>query len=244
MKRTVFLALAFVAFFSCKKEEKPEPAPEPAPVQTGTILLKIQAYDSLGDPMADNGGLRVKLDPVRSATTDASGMVSFTDVKYDSYFPTVLRDTWETPPTMVTLGASSVTAGFPVAQRSQFRAQNFTAQIVKKDSITVSFILDKTIPPFKSAKIALIASKSALTPSNYSSLDIFYANTTAITKFNVANFPKFKGFVASLDSSATFYINVIPVSYGEYLSNIVAKPLLLGENLFLPDNWLLKKEWK
>jgi hypothetical protein len=244
MKRTVFLLLGFMVFFSCKKEEKPEPVTDPAPVQTGTITLKIQAYDSLGDPLADNSGLRVKLDPARSATTDASGKVSFSDVKYDSYFPSVIHNDWDTPPTMVSLGSPAVTANFPVAQRSQFRAQNFTAQIVTKDSITVSFSLDKPIPPGKLAKIALIGSKASLTSSSYSSLDIFYANGTTINKLNIAKFAKLRNFVAALDSNATFYINVVPVSYGEYISNIVAKPLLLGENLFLPDNWLLKKEWK
>jgi len=37
---------------------------------------------------------------------------------------------------------------------------------------------------------------------------------------------------------------VLPVSYGEYTSNVLGQSVLLGDNLFPPDSWLIKKEWK
>jgi len=244
MKKFGYLFFALGLILSCKKEE-PTPPKEPEPIKTGTIILNIQAYDSLGEQVTDNSGARVKIGSLATVTTDVSGTLTFNNLQYGDYFPSILRDGWSGAPAKISLSAPSTSVTLPIAQRSGFKAQSLTSQIVTKDSIIVSFILDKQIPAGKFAKIALIAGPTnALKFNDYHSADLFNVYNNTVTNLNIAKFANFKNWIADLDSNATFYINTIPVSYGEYQSNISVKPQLLGENLFPPDNWLLQKDWK
>jgi hypothetical protein len=245
MNKYTLLFFALLVVFSCKKKEEPKPADDTPPIIYGKVIVTVQSYDSLGQELSDNSHVRIKLGSRPTVTTIASGEVVFDNLAYGDYFPSILRDGWAGAPTKVTLNAPEVSVSVPIAQHSSFQAQNFTSQIVTKDSIIVSFKIDKDIPIGKSTKIGLIAApNSSLKFNNYESADIFEISTNAVNNLNIAKFANFKSMLAGLDSNAIFYINVIPVSYGEYISNIGIKPQLLGENLFPPDNWLLQKDWK
>ena len=114
-----------------------------------------------------------------------------------------------------------------------------------RDSIVVNFKLDRPIPIGKQVKMALITgADNTLSGSNYKALDIFFTGSDNVNQLNIAKFAAFKNYITALDSGTVYYIKVLPVSYGEYTSNVLGKKILLGDNLFPPDNWLIKKEWK
>ena len=245
MKKALFFLLVVSISFSCKKKEEPEPEPVEVPVQKGTLNIQVLSYDSLGQLLTDGSGVRVLLNSNLSANTNTNGQVSFTELEFGNYFPSLLRENFEGAPSGVNLTAPVISHTLPCAQHSPFQASNFTSQIVTKDSIPVSFKLDRAIPGGKSVKVALLFSTSNdLHSGNYMSSDFFSVTTSTITNLNVAHFPNFKAKVNAVDSNSIFYIKVLPVSYGEYKSNLFSKPALLGENLYPPDHWLLTKNWK
>ena len=246
MKQLFTLVLIVLVWVSCKKEEAdPSPTPTPAPVQTGTLVLKVQAYDSLGQKLGPIAGQKVRLDATHTATTDASGSVSFTDLTYGDYFPSVVKDFWEAAPVGIHVAAAQTNSEVILAQIAPWKAQSFSAVALRPDSITINFKLDRPVPAGKQVNMALITSTAnTLSGSNYMCADQFFAGSDNVIKLNIANFARFKNLVASLDSGEVYFIKVLPVSYGDYSSNVIGKSLLLGDNLFPPDNWLIKKEWK
>lgn len=240
----LILVLAGLLLLNCKKEE-PEPAPLPVEQKSGDLLLKVVSYDSLGQVMADQSGQKLRLDASHIATTDAAGEVRFTAMPYGDYFPSIVRDFWEGPALKVTLAAANTSSSLPFAQIAVWRAQSLTAIAVRPDSIVINFKLDRAVPAGKQVKMALLAgTENNLSGSNYKSVDIFFTSASTVNQFNIANFARFKNLVAGLDSGKVYFIKVLPVSYGEYTSNVLGQPVLLGDNLFPPDNWLIKKEWK
>jgi hypothetical protein len=246
MKQLSTLVLIALVWVSCKKDDPtPPPSPEPVAVQSGTLTLKVQAYDSLGQKIAPMAGQRVRLDASHSATTDASGSVTFSDLSYGDYFPSVVRDFWEGAPVGIHVAAASTSSDVILAQIAPWKAQSFTALAIRPDSIIINFKLDRPVPAGKQVNMALITSTAnTLSGNNYMCADQFFASSDNVNQLNIANFARFKNLVASLDSGQVYFIKILPVSYGDYSSNVIGKSLLLGDNLFPPDNWLIKKEWK
>lgn len=245
--KKVFILIGFILIgFACKKKNNEEvPEPQPVVVQKGEISLTVQAYDSLGKLLPNFYGQKVKLDASHSAITDSLGKVHFSDLPYGDYYPSLVKDFWEAPPITITLAESAKNSVVPIAQIAPWKAQSLSALAIKPDSIIVNFKLDRPVPAGQQVKMALIASKdNSLSGNNFKSVDVFFTSTDNVNQLNIAKFARFKNMVEGLDSADVFYIKVLPVSYGEFTSNLLGKSLLLGDNLFPPDNWLLKKEWK
>lgn len=247
MKKNLgIILLTVVLVFNCKKEN-PAPQPEPTPVApiSGDLLLKVVSYDSLGQIVSDQGGQKVRLDASHTGTTNTAGEVLFVNVPHGDYFPSLVRDYWEGPAVKINFSAATPSTSLPFAQIAPWKAQSFTALAIRPDSIIVNFKLDRPVPAGKQVKMALLAgTENNLSGSNYKSVDIFFTSASTVNQLNIANFARFKNLVASVDSGKVYYIKVLPVSYGEYTSNVLGQSVLLGENLFPPDNWLIKKEWK
>jgi hypothetical protein len=245
MKKTALFLVFTLFFLNCKKKKDETPVTEPEPIKTGSVGIKVVSYDSLGQVLTDNSGIRVKLDATHTATTDMQGSVVFPGLNYGTYYPTFVKDDFDSSPVQVSLSEPSVSVSFPVAARSPYRATNFTSQIVTKDSIPVNFTIDRALPAGKQIKIALLFSTlGEVTAQNYMSCDIFSIATSTITNYDVSSLPNFKAKLSALDSNTTFYIKVLPVSYGEYKGNLLPNPALLGENVYPPDKWMLLKNWK
>lgn len=245
MKHLIAACALLFIFIGCKKDEpSTDPAPVTPEVKRGEIKLKLLFYDSLADLRAPLVGQLVRLDAVNSATVDTNGEVNFRDIAYGDYYLSIVKDFWEGPPLKITHNAAQTTATVPFATIAPWQAKSFTAQAFKKDSIVVNFKLDRAVPASKQVKMALIAGKdNSLAGSNFQSLDVFFTGTDNVNQLNIAKFAAFKNFVASIDSGEVYFIKVLPVTYGGYWSNVFSKNVLLGDNLFPPDNWLINKEW-
>ena len=244
MKNLLILICSFSLFLACKKKNE-NPPPEPEPEKRGTVSIQVQAYDSLGDLLTDAGNVRVRLNASNTVTTDASGKVSFPNMLYDTYLPELFREGWDAPPMAVYLSTPTQSLSIPIAQRSPFKLQNLVVNKIQKDTITISFNLDKPVPANKICKVAIVISSNAgLTGNNYEGADIMFLPANNISKFNLMSLANFNKFVNLIDSTKTFYVNALPVSYGEFKTNLLPKPILIGENLFAPSVVPLKKNWK
>lgn len=245
MKNGILALSVLVLFWSCKKEEPDAPATITPSVQTGDINLKLEFYDSLGQKTNAVAGQSVRLDAVNSGTIDANGEVVFKDIAQGNYYLSVVRDFFESTPLKIEHKSAVTTATVPFAAIAPWQAKNFTSVAYNRDSIVVNFKLDRPIPIGKQVKMALITgADNTLSGSNYKALDIFFTGSDNVNQLNIAKFAAFKNYITALDSGTVYYIKVLPVSYGEYTSNVLGKKILLGDNLFPPDNWLIKKEWK
>ncbi|MDI1353848.1 MAG: hypothetical protein PSX36_02940 [bacterium] len=243
MKRILLLMLSLAVFVSCKKKEEAAPA-APEPVKTGSITLNVLSYDSLGDVLANHSGIRVILNSSNSATTGVSGSVTFNNIEYGTQYPSLLKDGYDGPPTGVTLNSASTSSTLPFPKRSAFKVQNYAGQAYNKDSIIITFNLDRAMPAGKYSKIAIITGTvSGVNASNFEVVDIVTANSSSGLRYNISKLPAFNTWLVKLDSNALFFVNAIPLSYGLYVSNLTTKPVLLGENLFVPDNLVFKKNW-
>lgn len=244
MKKILVMALGVAVFFSCKKEEDETPVVS-EPLKTGNLTINVSTYDSLGQILADHSGVRVILNSSRSATTDVSGIITFTSLEYGTYYPSLLKDGWDGPPTSLTLNSASTSSTLPFPKRSGFKAQSLTGQSYNKDSIIITFNLDKSMPSGKFSRIAIVSgTATGVNSTNFESADIVTANGSTGLRYNISKLPGFSATLVKLDSNAMFFVNVIPVSFGIYTSNLTPKPVLLGENLFVPDNLVFKKNWK
>jgi len=240
------LIVVGILLSACNKEDVTVlPSPSPAEVKRGELVLRVVCYDSLGQLMSGQSGQRVRLDASHTATTDAAGEVKFTDLPYGDYFPSLVRDFWEAPALKISLAAAQSTINIPFAQIAGWKAGSLSALAIRPDSIVVNFKLSQPVPAGKQVKLALLGgTENTLSGNNYKSLDIFFTTSSTVNQLNIANFTRFKNLVAGLDSGKVYFIKVLPVSYGEYTSNVLGQSVLLGDNLFPPDNWLIKKEWK
>jgi hypothetical protein len=244
MRAPIRALLLCLIFLSCNKKKKEAETVTPEP-ETGDVTVVVEPTDSLGDLFPLPGGFAVKLSPSMSATTDANGKAIFQNVQYGDYLPNIVKPDWDPGVVELHHASANTVSVIPVAQRSPFRVQNLAGNAVKKDSITISFTLDKPVPAGKSVKVAVITStNSALNDQNYETFDIQQFNSSTVNAFNVGKLPKLSSWLSKLDSGAFVYLKTVSVSYGEYATNILSHPLLLGENSFLSENFIFKKNWK
>jgi hypothetical protein len=242
MKTIIAVVIASVIFFSCKKKKETEsPATSTNPI---TLTVKVTSWDSLGQVKNDQSGYTVQIPSASSKVTDASGTVIFTGIKKGTYTPVITRVNHEYVPTSVSL-TQSATVNVPVAQRSSFVLKDFSANQVSKDSLTITFNLDKSIPAGKECKIAVLTGTTiTMDPTSYYSNDIVTTATSSSVTVNIAKLPGVKALIAQLDSADFFFVGAVPVSYGVYVSNSSTKPILLGDNALYPGNLIFKKNWK
>ncbi|MBL7934126.1 MAG: hypothetical protein JNL60_19635 [Bacteroidia bacterium] len=242
--KIVFLLLLMAGFLSCKKNKQEEPAPTPEPVKTGTLNIKVELYDSLGQRETDASDIKVSLAPLtQNMVTNSEGLATFTELKYGDYFPTLQKYWYEGVPAKYSLNASSSTAVMPFAKYSQYRLMNMGGQVVNKDSVVISYHLTKPVPADKPCKLAVITNTSSVSPFDFMSVDIVTNNLQDVNKQNIAKLPGVKNFLSSIKDSAVFYVDVIPVSYGTYYSNLTLKTILLGRNPSTNNNLPLRKNW-
>ena len=115
--------------------------------------------------------------------------------------------------------------------------------IYNKDSITLTFNLSKTIPVGKFVKLAVITgTNNGLNPNDFASVDIVNLTSPNVVKLNIAKLPNLVAAIATL-SNTSFYVNAIPVTYGNYYSNLLFKSVLLGDNLYYKNNLIFLKNW-
>ncbi len=229
---------------ACKKEKTSTSPPESQPVQTGTLNLKIQMYDSLGNLETDASGVKVFLAPTTlTAVTGSDGLLQFKDLLYGNYYPSLNKDWYEGAAVAFNLNAGTVTSVLPFARFSQYKLTNLSGQVYNKDSVVLSYYLSKPIPAGMTCKVAVIAGSLGVKSTDFSCSDVITISTQQVTKQNVAKLPELQKWLANARDSSVFYIDVIPVSYGEYFSNLNQKKVLLGRNPYTSNNLPLKKNW-
>jgi hypothetical protein len=169
--------------------------------------------------------------------------VTFNEVPYGYITPQLVKTGFDGPPVAINLNSPSLTLSLPFPQRSPFKIQNFTGNVVHEDSINISFNLDRPMPVGKFCRIAVLYDSTAsLSPNNYGTADII-STVSQYNTINISNLTAFRTRLATLPKNSTFYIGIIPVSYGLYESTLFPKPVLLGENLYYPGNLSLNKNW-
>jgi len=251
LKQGLIILVLILFAFACKKKKDTEPTPEPVPEKTCALTIELQRYDSLGDLETDHSGVSVSLSlngPVVSisGTTTASGILNFPNVPARIGVPNIFKSGYDGAPLMfdLTNSTSYTISGVPVAKVSPFKIQSFTGQFVNKDSITLSFTIDKSIPAGKLLKVAVLTgTNSGISSSNHFSADLIFLNTTTVNKYNIALLPSLKSKLNTLAYGTTFYITAIPVSYGLYQSNLYGGSVVLGDNNYYPSALSYVKNW-
>lgn len=242
--KLLFLVLNCLLLLSCKKDSDTSSTPEPVVTSTGDLNLQVQLYDSLGNVETNRSGVKVLLaSSSYSALTDSNGTVSFKGLKYGTYYPSITKDWYEGAPVSVQLNSAAASAILPLARFSYFKLINLSGQVYNKDSIVVSYYLTNSIPAGGSCKLAVISSTAALSAYNFSSVDLISTQTQQVTKQNIAFLPNLRSWLGKIKDSSVFYVDIIPVSYGTYYSNLSQKTVLLGRNPATSNNLPLKKNW-
>jgi hypothetical protein len=247
MKKLVSLLFLFLLFFggtSCKDKDKPAPAPQPAPVQYGKINFKVITYDGEGKVEADNSGVKISLvEDNKSAMTDAAGLASFDNLPYGTHTPVLQKQGYDGPLLTVALNSAEQQVTLPFPKHSDYVARNFQANAQGPGQVYVTFTL--TTMPNDSVRIAVLGSPSPdLSERNFVAGEIFKVKDIKITDREISSLPSFNKMISALDSGATFYVTVMPVSYGMFQGNLQPGPQVLGENLDYVGNLPLKKKWK
>jgi hypothetical protein len=235
-----------LAFAGCRKKDDPQPQSPPAvnaPPEKSVVSFYIVAFDSLGGTEQTAEGIEVKIIQTgQAAVTGTAGNVSFGDIPYGLITPVITREGYEGPPYGIEVKSPSMSVSLPCAKRSAFRILNLAGKVVNRDTINISFSFDKAVPAGKFVRIAVLSSAdSLLTPDHYSTVDVITTGAKD-NEINVAHLPALK---AALDQSQNpgFYLGVVALSYGLFESNLLSKPVLLGDNLFYPHNLALTKNW-
>jgi hypothetical protein len=229
---------------SCKDKDK-DPEPQaPSPVQQGKINFKVTTYDSYGLPENDNSNIKISLaEDNLSALTDANGMASFSNLPYGNHTPVLEKADYDGPMVTVALNAPEYQSLLPFPRHSEYEARNFQANAQAQGAVFVTFTL--SAPPADSVRIAVLGSPAPdLSNRKFVAAEIFKVKNIKVTDYEISALPSFKTMLAGLDSGATFYVTVMPVSYGLFQGNLQAGPQLLGENLQYVGNIALKKNWK
>jgi hypothetical protein len=243
MKKRLIVFSMLVFVFSCKKKEDKKPV-EPEPVKTGTLTVNIVLYDSLGQAEADRSGVTVKLaNTAFAGVTSAAGSVSFSGVTQGLHYPVFIKTGYEGPPTSINLDSEAKTTSVVVARLSPFNLNNLAGQPVNKDSITISFALDKAIPAGKTCRIAVLYDSLATSAQKFNGVEFITVASQNTINYNISQLTGLKTFLNKLPNGKPYYISAVPISYGLYESNLSAKPVLLGDNLFFPDNLTFYKNW-
>ena|SRR6218665_737956 len=244
MKRISILLLCLTVAFSCKKKKEEEPAPGPEPVKTGTLRLTVQTYDSLGQLKSNHSGVGVSLYKTsNSASTDSTGKLIFNNVSYGEVLPILQKNGYEGAPVRMTLNSETADLTVPCAQYSPYKAMNLNGFVASPDSIAISFSLNQPLPMGKSCRIAVMFSDTTISLGNPGILDTVRIYSQVVQKLNVANLPNLKSALIVMKKSRTFRINVVPVSYGMYFSNVFGKQVLLGEHPVFPGELAFNKNW-
>ncbi len=242
MKRALILFFCVSLIFSCKKETKVPPVPEPT--KTGTATFNVATYDSLGNPESDLSGVRVSLyQTAFSGTTGANGKVTFYDVPYGDLIPFLVKDGYDGLPISVALNSPELSVNLPCTKYSAYKVISLTGHVMGKDSIYISFTLDRPVPAGKVCKIAVVYSKNSSIPSNFDTADSLLITSQHVQDINIAKLPNLRKALESLNKTESFYLNTIPVSYGICQSNLYGKQVLIGENLYPPSSLNLAKTW-
>ncbi len=245
MFRVTAICLLILLAFACKKKDTPEkPAPEPEAPKKGTLIIDVTTFDTTGTARSEHSGVKVLLQNGMSKITDSSGIVSFNDLNYGIYAPSLVKDGYDGAPVTFQLNAASQTFSLPCAMHSPYRTNSQQAYIVTADSIVMSFQLSKPVPAGALVKVAILTSTlSGMTAGTPQAADMITVSTQSVSNVNIAQLPGFKKFVATLSKEQIFFVSAVPLSYGLYNSNFSAAPVLVGENLFYPGNLQLKKNW-
>ncbi len=244
IKNGLILLVCFTVF-SCKKKTDTTTDTTPAPKPTSSINFYITSYDSLGNIDANNSALTVSLyQKPYSAVTNTAGLATVSDLPYDTYVPLINKIGFDYAPLSVTLNtANTLTVNIPFAKQSPYKMDTLIGTIYNKDSITLTFNLSKTIPAGKFVKLAVITgTNNGLNPNDFASVDIVNLTSPTVNKLNIAKLPNLVAAIATL-SNTSFYVNAIPVTYGNYYSNLLFKSVLLGDNLYYKNNLIFLKNW-
>ncbi len=248
IKNGLILFVCFIVF--CCKKKTSEPlghAPEFYSVNCNVI-----SYDSLGNIDGNNVGLTVNFLHAYSISTNdystvtnSGGIAVFNNISSNSYVPTINKIGYDYAPLIISSNGPSsiVNINIPFAKQSPYKMDTLIGAIYNKDSITLTFNLSKPIPAGKFVKLAVITgTNNGLNPNDFTSVDIVNLTSPNINKLNIAKLPNLVAAIATL-SNTSFYVNAIPVTYGNYYSNLLFKSVLLGDNLYYKNNLIFLKNW-
>jgi hypothetical protein len=233
MKRAAIVLLALVIGFSCKKNEKSE-SENPAPVTpaNGTLNFTITSYDSLGQAEAKTPNTSISLaGTAYSAACDSNGKASFS-LPSGNYAPNVIRAKHEGAPFNVSVSSGGTTnATSFVARNSPFTLQFAGGGANSTGNVSVSMNVNPAIPAGKSVKVAVLcSSQPGLSVSSYSVINEIYLTQNSNSNYNVCT-GAIQSAVNQIPNGGDIYLLAVPVTYGNYYSNILGKNILIGDNL-------------
>lgn len=239
------LAVLLTGAAGCKDKKEP-PAKQPDPPQYGTINIKVRTYDSKGKELGDHSGVQVSLaENDKSTGTDINGQATLSNLEYGMYTPVLLKPGHDGPKISIDLQQPTYSVDLPFPRHSEYKASNLKGRSFGKAAVYVSFNLDTAIPDGDTVKVAIIASKTSdLSIGKFNSSDLIKVTKTVITDYDISKLPGFFDFISGVDSSATYYVSAVPVSYGIWKSNLQPAPQLLGYNIYFPGAFPLVKDWK
>lgn len=243
----VFWAVIVFLGVACKKETKPE---ETAPVsgptgttKTNTVTWFVAAYDSVGDNLADRSNINVSFSGTpHGATTNSMGIATMTGVAAGELYPVAVKAGYEQAPYSITFTANNpLSLNVSIARNSPYKLTLTSApNLVNKDSITINFFLNKSIPAGKNIKIAVLThTASTVGVNDYAAVDYLIVNgiNTNFTNKNIAKLNNVANYLAnSVNTWQKCYFALVPVTYGSVFSNTLNKEVLIGDNLPVPGS--------
>ncbi|MGZ4099954.1 MAG: hypothetical protein ACXVNM_13795 [Bacteroidia bacterium] len=232
MKALITILFISLLVFSCKKKQN-STTETPAPAEENGILnITINSYDSLGNIEAKTYSTSVFLSGTSySGTTDTNGKISF-NVPPSTYVPSVIRPKYEGVPFLANVASNSITSvNSFVARNSPYVLTINFGNPVNQDSVTLSMNLNKSIPAGQSVKVAvLFGANSSVGVNSYTVFNQFNLTQTSNPNFNICK-GAIKTAINQLPTNTNFFLVAVPVTYGNYYSNILNKNILVGDNL-------------
>jgi hypothetical protein len=242
MKAFPVLICGLLLFFSCRKKE---PAPEPPePVPQGTLEIQVVTYDSLGVQSTDHSGVKVSLQNGASVVTSTNGIASFSGLPHDNYAPVLSKAGFDGPPVSISLQNNLTTVTLPCPARSGFTIPALIGQANGPGNTVISFTLDKPLPAGARCRLAILTNSVAgISSTQFETADTISVNSTEVTNLNIGLLPAFSEWVKKLPWNQQIYVSAVPVSFGLFSSNLLPRPVLMGENLKMSDDVQLTKNW-
>ncbi len=241
MKKIVLLPVTVFLLMACKKEAKQEASPSPSnsgtTANTNTVTWFVQALDSVGDLLPDRSNINVSFSGTPFVgVTNVQGVSTMTGVPAGNLVPVLSKQGYEYAPYSIAFTANlPLSLNVDLARNSPYKL-TLTSQpnLVNKDSITINFFLNKSIPAGKSIKIAVLTSTASTVGVNdYSNVDYLFvsgSNTNFANK-NIAKLSNIANFLSGLNTSQKGYFAILPVTYGSVYSNLFNKQILIGDNI-------------
>jgi hypothetical protein len=241
-KRLVVVLFTLLCVCACKKESSTATSNSSntggsAQAATNSVNWFVTIYDSLGYTEQDRSNVTVSLNGLGlSAVTNSLGTVTMTGVSAGNLQPVLSKNGYEYVPQSIAFNAAqALNLNTFIARNCPYKLTLTGSSLVNKDSITLNFFLNKSIPAGKNVKVAILAGDLVNTDvSNFKAYDYLYVSggNTFFTNKNIAKLNNIATYLSnSISTGQNCYFVIVPVSYGVAYSSALSKNILVGDNL-------------